>query len=328
MASDTTDIIRELRLRTDDVGGSVRDADANSVDKLTMDLLAAPSRGLVLLIHGFNNTYTDSCTAYDGFFATQRSLSGLPENRPLASDRIFGEVFWPGDAGWGVFSFAFYMESIKRAEDSAAALARALRAITARLPSKLHVDIVAHSMGCRLSLELLKQLSSMDNIEVRRIATMAAAVPLFMLDDPNQSQGLRRSYDRMLDPRQDKSLSLYSAFDDVLSYAFPIGQTLAGEGMFPTALGHALWVSPAVMANLAQQEVRGANHSDYWGWEPGAKKQQIGRDANSRVQGFLDFDHTQPINPAAYTPTDPRQTAGRKVGQQATQDLASYWGNY
>ena len=328
MAGDTADVIRELRLRRDDAGGPVQGADAAYIDGIVMALLAAPSRSLVLLIHGFNNDYAAGRAAYQGFFDTQRTLAGLPRNRPLAGDRVFGEVFWPGDADWGLFSFAFYMQSIHRAEASAAALADALRRIAARMPSTLRVDVVAHSMGCRLTLELLKLLAGTVRIEVQRIVTMAAAVPLFMLEDPDQSQGLRRGYDRMMDPRQDKALSLYSPADVVLHYAFPPGQTLAGEGLFPTELGRDRWVSLNVMTNLTQEEVRGANHSDYWGWEPGAQKQLIGRDANGRVQSFLGLDRARPLAPAAYAPVSRRQTVSRRVGQAASEDLVSYWGGY
>lgn len=245
-------------------------------------------RRLVLLIHGYNNDLQDSEDAYRGFEALQRVLAGLDDDTPVAGGRLV-QVYWPGDADWGKVSALFYPWSIKRAQQTAAALADTL-ARAARESGHKQLDIVAHSMGCRLTLELLKQLRAQGDITVGRVVLMAGAVPTFLLDPRRDRQKLRAAFDAVL---SDAGLSLYSPDDKVLAYAFPLGQTVApGEGFFPTALGHALWADAASPVNLAQSENPGAGHSDYWGWDQNPKPFACARVANTRVKDFLRFEQT------------------------------------
>ncbi len=243
-------------------------------------------RRLVLLIHGYNNDLQDSEDAYRGFEALQRELADLDDDAPVAGGRLV-EVYWPGDADWGKVSALFYPFSIKRAQQTAAALAEVL-ARAARESGHKQVDIVAHSMGCRLTLELLKQLRGRGDITVGRVVLMAGAVPTFLLDPRRDKQKLRAAYDAVL---SDAGLSLYSPDDKVLAYAFPLGQTVApGEGFFPTALGHAFWADAAAPVNLTQTENPGAGHSDYWGWDRDPQPLACARAANARVKDFLRFE--------------------------------------
>lgn len=243
-------------------------------------------RRLVLLIHGYNNDFKDSEDAYRGFENLQRELAGLDGDAPVAGGRLI-EVYWPGDADWGKVSALFYPWSIKRAQQTAAALADTL-ARAARESGHKQVDIVAHSMGCRLTLELLKRLRTRGDITVGRVVLMAGAVPTLLLDPHRDRQKLRAAFDAVL---SDAGLSLFSPDDKVLAYAFPLGQTVApGEGFFPTALGHAFWADAAAPVNLAQTENPGASHSDYWGWDQNPKPLACARVANTRVKNFLRFE--------------------------------------
>jgi len=262
-------------------------------------------RRLVLLIHGYNNDLRDSEDAYRGFEDMQRELAGLDDDTPVAGGRLV-EVYWPGDADWGKVSALFYPFSIGRAQMTAAALADTL-VRAARESGHKQVDIVAHSMGCRLTFELLKQLRGQGDITVGRVVLMAGAVPTFLLDPRRDRQKLRAAYDTVL---SDAGLSLYSPDDKVLAWAFPLGQTVVpGEGFFPTALGHAFWADAAAPVNLSQTENPGAGHSDYWGWEQEPKALACGRAANARVKEFLRFEE------AGARAAAERETFGRATAE-------------
>src|SRR4029078_518238 len=114
--------------------------------------------------------------------------------------------------------------------------------------------------------ELLDALHGATNIRIDSIVVMAAAVATFSLQPPSGSRTrpLRAAFDRFILPPM--LLSLYSPDDPVLRYAFPLGQSLAGEGLFPTALGHAIWSGAGALTHppLTQTKNRGARHGDYW----------------------------------------------------------------
>jgi pimeloyl-ACP methyl ester carboxylesterase len=243
-------------------------------------------RHLLLLIHGYNNDLKASEGAYRGFEALQRELAKLDDDTPVASGRLV-QIYWPGDADWGVVSPLFYPWSIDRARRTAVALSDTL-ARAARESGHKQVDIVAHSMGCRLALELLKALRGTGDITVGHVVLMAGAVPTFMLEPRPDRHELRDAFDKVL---SDAGLSLYSSSDVVLAFAFPLGQSAAtGEGFFPTALGHEFCADAVAPVKLTQQENPGADHSDYWGWKQKPRSMACAREANARVKEFLRFE--------------------------------------
>ncbi len=249
-------------------------------------LRLACRRRLLLLIHGYNNDLQAGEEAYRGFEAMQRELTDLDEDAPVAGGRLM-QIYWPGDADWGIVSPLFYPWSIGRARQTATALADTL-ARAARESGHKQLDIVAHSMGCRLTLELLKELRNKSDISVGRVVLMAGAVPTFMLEPRPDRHELRDAYDKVL---SEAGLSLYSPSDVVLSYAFPLGQSAAtGEGFFPTALGHEFWADAVAPVNLTQKENPGADHSDYWGWKQKPRSLACAREANTRIKEFLRFE--------------------------------------
>lgn len=250
-------------------------------------LKLACRRRLLLLIHGYNNNLKASEEAYQGFEALQRELARLDGDTPVAGGRLM-QIYWPGDADWGVVSPLFYPWSIERARQTAAALAATL-ARAARESGHKQVDIVAHSMGCRLALELLKQLRDKNDVAVGRVVLMAGAVPTFMLEPKPDKQKL---HDAIATALTDAGLSLYSTDDRVLAYAFPLGQSMApgAEGFFPTALGHEFWANADAPAKIMQKENPGADHSDYWGWNQKPKSLACARAANAKVKEFLRFE--------------------------------------
>ncbi len=238
---------------------------------------------LVLLIHGYNNDAQAAQEAYDGFHARQHAIDGSDR---YGIGRTFVEVYWPGDAAWGLASFLFYMGSIKHAIQTAERFADYLGK---HIANTVRIDIVAHSMGCRLATELLRALESQTTApQIERIVFMAGAVPTFMLEQRNPSRRLRPSYDRML---REGGRSLYSGADAVLAFAFPAGQSLApgAEGFLPTALGHAMWADTTAPHNLGQQINQGAGHSDYWGWNTKPKPMKCATFAAHEVHDYLQF---------------------------------------
>lgn len=265
------------------------------------------SSRLTLLIHGYNNDEDAATDAYDAF----RDL--LTEGGRRGANLI--GVYWPGSNWSNIF---FYMRSIGRAQGTAQRLAAAIRQAAAAYPT-LQIGIVAHSMGCRLTLELLKHLSDLPNIQFRA-ALMAAAVPTFML----RADGPLRS--TVTNPQREV-LSLYSSGDSVLKIAFRLGQSAARgpEGFLPIALGAARFTDadPVVAASLSQFPSEGAGHSDYWGWKD--KTRDTARRANLAVDTFLHpFTAAPRMTPVRHTPQrhadEPRATSTRRTPTRSSPD--------
>lgn len=270
-----------LSYREKAVGGEV-----STQPKISDQGAIEQAQHLVLLIHGYNNDTEAAQKAYEGFHARQRDLDG---GGRYGIGRVFAEVYWPGDAAWGIASFLFYMGSIKHAIQTAGRLADYL---ADNLSNTARIDIVAHSMGCRLAAELLRGLENRPTApQIERTVFMAGAVPTFMLEHRNPPRRLRPSYDRVL---REGARSLYSGADTVLSFAFPAGQTLApgAEGFLPTALGHEKWTGPTAPHNLDQEINQGAGHSDYWGWNTKPKPLQCAIKAAQEVRNYLQLPST------------------------------------
>lgn len=264
-----------LTLRSKPAGGDPVPPAPEEISKL------GAARRLLLLIHGYNNDQKDATIAYDGFENLQRYFADKDDYAP--GEQVV-RVFWPGDADWGIVSFCFFMGAISNAEESGRLLAEALELHAGGSP--LWVEIVAHSLGCRVTYEMLAALSDGSPVQIKRIVFFAAAVATFMLE-PGQQQGFANAYYR---GDTEGLLSLYSGSDMVLSMAFPIGSTLASgqQGILPTALGHQLWASPHTPLSFYQTENSGSGHSDYWGWKENTKESN-GKYANQRARDFLRF---------------------------------------
>ena len=183
---------------------------------------------LLLLIHGYNNTQAEASASYSLFSTLQNQLGTVTAN--LAG------VYWPGSNWEGA---AYYMQAIGQSLKVAPDLANDLyRAAQAR--KYLKIDIIAHSLGCRLALETIKQLliikntdPSLGGLVIGQVVFMAGAVPTAYLEDINKLRPALSAFN--------STLSLYSQDDMVLHWAFPVGESLAGEGFFPVALGRKNW---------------------------------------------------------------------------------------
>ncbi len=306
-----------ISLRNDDVGGPVLPQ-----PKVTGKSALCAAHHLVLLVHGYNNNLREATDAYDGFHARQHDQDAAER---YGFGRSFAELYWPGDADWGIASFLFYMQSIDRARESAEVLGRYLAECFPNGP--VRIDIVAHSMGCRLVLELLRTLSTHPQLQIGRVVLMAAAVPTAMLQgSPERSGRLRPGFDAVI---AEGARSLYSLADMVLSLAFPLGQTLGGEGFLPTALGHEYWVDSGVPLNLGQVQNAGADHGDYWGWNTKPRPLSCARVAAHEVHDYLRFASAGDRHVAQRPLVESSAIAARELAgerKQAERMLFSYGG--
>src|SRR5205814_761323 len=127
---------------------------------------------------------------------------------------------------------------------------------------ELTVDLVSHSMGNRVTLRMLSLLQGIPGLHVRRSVHMASAVPIGRLEThlDELSRGLA------VETGGGKAASFYSSGDDVLAYAFPLGETadFPQEGFLPVALGHKDWIAGHSWPNLDQRNASPAAHGQYW----------------------------------------------------------------
>ena len=243
----------ELSVRSDDSGGDVLLQVAGS--------LGPYGSQIVFLFHGYNDSFTVARVAYTSF------LNNFPGAGNPLHDKwqpAIHPCYWPGDKAWGPVSFASYALELGPAKNTAKVFADFIASLP--IPAGvLDVYFIAHSLGNRVVLELLSILQQMkaagrlsSQIQFKGFCTMAAAVPVSMAE-PNGKlfQAATLSATRR---------TLFSEADTVLHFAFPIGETAAFEGFFPTAIGRygqpqSAWTAEAEMFISPGH---GYNHGDYW----------------------------------------------------------------
>jgi pimeloyl-ACP methyl ester carboxylesterase len=247
----------EFDLRRDKEGGDVL------VPSVFGGLLSARTRHeCLILIHGFNNTDSEAAEAYFGFRNRETQIFGPSD--PFTWENRFGDTFWPGDADWWSFfdklDFLIYPKAVHTTLPAANALATLLW----QMPNLERIDLIAHSLGCRVVLEALLLLRNRPLPAIRRIVLMAAAVPSEMLERGG------RFYDLLAELVAAGTTIhvLHSRQDIVLHYAFPPGQLLAGASEASVrALGRdgPTPFMPGSPGMLTEKEIPGAGHGDYWG---------------------------------------------------------------
>jgi hypothetical protein len=206
---------------------------------------------ILILVHGYNNSRTESLGSYSEF------LNHLRNTFSTLTAQV-AEFLWPGDEPNKIISTLSYPNQIQPAKESAVELDRYFRGFGNTRPAVLH--FVGHSLGCRVIVELLTAWGTAGlppNMSVGIVVLMAAAVVAKNVD---VGGALRNG--ATLSP---KNPVLYSKGDPVLQWAFPIGETVAGEAFFPTAVGRTggppnTWHVPSPMAHNGNAYV----HGDYW----------------------------------------------------------------
>jgi Alpha/beta hydrolase of unknown function (DUF900) len=221
------------------------------------------SRRVILLVHGFN---VDLCAAG----ASYREFTA-PLYLHWKSRTVW--VYWPGDAVArrpllarlsGILSAASYLFQADRAEEAARKLADHIgRASSTFLPKEpIRLTIIAHSLGCRLALELINSLGPLaegGTVKLELLVLMAAAVPLYLVR-PRKRFSLFRSGIGTV-------LIYYSRCDKILQLAFRPGQFSASTDprnrFFDRAALGRQGLGSVIPANVEQIQVSNG-HSEYW----------------------------------------------------------------
>jgi pimeloyl-ACP methyl ester carboxylesterase len=189
-------------------------------------------KAVAFLLHGYNVEPSKAAPDFDRLL---RAIERVPPPLPTLLDTQSWAVYWQGYTSAGLaggktlLSPLHYADQIPSAREAAHALYHYLNN---NAPDKTPVTLVAHSLGCRVALELLDlyAISSEENRPTFPLAVlMAAAVPTYFFED------LSRLWRGALLP--DRVLVFFSSRDIVLQAAFRAGQTIAGEGFFPKAVG-------------------------------------------------------------------------------------------
>lgn len=255
---------------------------------------------VLLLVHGYANSAAaarDSWAAFLASIGAARIGGWMPQN-PTG-------VQWPGDEPVVGVNQAAYPLKIGVSRDSARRIDAFLRRMAGPGGPPLTLSIVAHSLGCRLVAELLECLSRppAHGVRVDRVVLMAAAVPTDRVD---VGKGLRPGVEwaRAVE-------AMHSEGDDVLRFAFPIGETAGGDGFFPTAVGRhggpgATWLATPLMAHGGHLY----GHSDYW---PGAE-------SAAAAAAFLGIPVAGAIpsrGTLRNTPAPPATIAARRLGARS-----------
>lgn len=267
-------------LRASEVGGGFAGPvlfDRTGRPRPHQELLALGRREpLTLLLHGFNNSRSEGRRALLGF-------ATLVEAITVGLDARLVAVLWPGD---DLLSPLTYSLEERDADETAEHLmALCLKTWKLRQP----LNLVAHSLGCRVALALLERLAGVGP-GADQVLLMAGAV---------DADALARSdrYRRGVESARRVAV-LHSRRDRVLQFAFPLGDALAAillGGDTTAALGR---VGPAPgrrrepVPELVEQlslTRHGVGHGDYL---PGAHVETAHRSAATYAGEQLRGDPT------------------------------------
>jgi pimeloyl-ACP methyl ester carboxylesterase len=210
---------------------------------------------VTFLIHGYNVDQKAASAAFRQLVDLIREKAGMP---PLLEEgRCL--LYWPAYVSGGlwlgklpVLSAASYAWQVPSARDAA----RALKAfIDEQTHSRPRLNLIAHSLGCRLVLELLQHYSEVPYAArpvFDTVVLMAAAVPTHFLDWYGRLGSGTYVAERVV--------VLFSEKDEVLRNWFPPGQTLAREGFLPEAVGR----RGRPVFRWADVQATENDHSDYF----------------------------------------------------------------
>lgn len=202
--------IATLNARTAPAGGAL----AKTVKEKANGLRGISGlRSITLLVHGYNVNKRWADVAYSKFAMGQAA--------DQLRDLVW--VYWPGDATKSKWtSWAGYPFMLSRAQDSAALLANHLisRGKARGRVAPIELRIFAHSLGCRVTLELIKKLMNSKTFKMTELVLMAAAVRIFhVMPNAREEEDLRKA---LLWP--DRAHIYHSYRDLVLAGAFRPGQ--------------------------------------------------------------------------------------------------------
>ncbi len=210
------------------------------------------ARELLVLVHGFNDSYDYGLKVYKAF------LEKLNNQFSTGTSQVV-EFLWPGDEPNKLLSTVAYPLQIAKARQSAVELDKFLWAFPGSGQTTIH--FVGHSLGCRIIMEILTRWANAGpppNMNLRTVVLMAGAVVVKHVDIGGRFRpGATLCNNNPV---------LYSKGDHVNQWAFPAGETAGGEGFFPTAVGRTggppnTWHTPQPMAT---PDGNPYGHSNYW----------------------------------------------------------------
>ena len=233
----------ELSVRVNAAGPPVRD----EVDPPSAALQLNGSASALILIHGYNVSTTSARSVYSGFLEAINNVSGTRLSLPVC------QFMWPGDESNPVWSTATYATKIDVAIDSGRVLAKFLSQLLGPGGSPMNLHIVAHSLGNRVLMALLDRVALETNVLVQSVTMMAAAVPVELVVYPQPF------FRCCMTPR--RTLVLHSIADWVLGTVFPLGETIHGETIMPTAIG---WLGNPAGNWTEHKAYNTFMHGHYW----------------------------------------------------------------
>lgn len=212
--------------------------------------LLDPRRRGILLIHGYNVNEEEAVHKLGEFRTALAQFSPT-----LLPDTFI--CTWAGN--WNIPGLrpAAYPFMLRNARESAQTLLEVILDWYARPSAPEELVIVAHSLGCRLTLEMLAGLQRHGLPKGLRkliVFLMAAAVPTEHLEPGGSLDGALRM------PKV--KVVMHSQSDSVLSTVFGLGQTLARDGWFPEAVG--LRGFPKAAPWSLTEQMQAFDHGDYW----------------------------------------------------------------
>ena len=209
-----------ISARTADAGGSVSSA-------ITPTNFSPRASRLVILIHGYNVNRFNGEKGFNAF-------GQLLQNRGVPEISVLGQVIgflWPGDENIKAIAGLFYPFKMGAARDSGAVLSNFILRLRGPGGAPMQVILVAHSLGNRVGLEMITDLLAQSNRSWGRVegfCLMAAAVIVGMVENGGRLSPAAKNL---------RTRTMFSKADKVLHWAFPPGETAAGEGLFPQAVG-------------------------------------------------------------------------------------------
>lgn len=214
------------------------------------DPLIDGKNDIVFFVHGFNNTMQRAEQVWRR--DTYEALNKVVSQAGMARIVLF---YWSG-CGSTIRELGglLYPDLVKNAAKTADHLARYLADRTQSALNPIDISFVAHSLGCRVVLETLQRLESVNTVRVRRVLLMAGAV----------AEGYCVPWERFgFQIAKDEERVLWSTKDSALKVPFRLGQRLAEDQpeSHRRAIGRrggpsGRWSTASCTTN--------AGHGDYW----------------------------------------------------------------
>jgi Alpha/beta hydrolase of unknown function (DUF900) len=214
---------------------------------LSSPWFTAEKRCRIILVHGYNNSEPEALESYERFraFCAEYSI--------YHADRLF-YLIWPGDHFENLMQW--FDHNTQNAQVSGRNLGSFLEQLISRFQEQdCQFVIIAHSLGCRLTAEMISELH-------RRNRNLCKQFKLFLMagavrsDDIEGGSNFGEAF-----AATDYIVNLYSPDDHVLHRYFPWGEWGGGRTR-REAIG--LNGEPREFKSWQRQQMNKFDHGDYW----------------------------------------------------------------